>query len=185
MTKISEIATTETDIANVDYIEGERAAGTSVKIPTTLFTQFRGARARMTSDDTTQNITTETAVTFDAVDFDVGSFWSAGAPTKLTIPAGVTYVELTGQAVISLSTSDTICIVSIQHFNSSNVLQHVFGNRFVEHGSTGWTLQASTGPIDVATGDYFVLTVREETDNSVTIGGTGTTETFLALKVLE
>lgn len=36
MTKISGIGTTETDITDVDYVEGERGDGTSVKIPPDL-----------------------------------------------------------------------------------------------------------------------------------------------------
>lgn len=189
MTKISEIATTETDIANVDYIEGERGDGTSVKVPLAVvktLTAFRGARARMTADDTAQNVTGEPAISFDEAQFDTDSFWSAGSPTRLTIPAGlgIEYVELFGQVYLSSSTADTWAGVSITHLNSSDVVQRAIGNRFVEGGQTQRILNVATGPIAVNDGDYFLLKAREESDNSVTIEGNDTNETFMSIRVV-
>lgn len=148
--------------------------------------QLRGARARLNADKTAQNITTETAVAFDTTDFDTDSFWSAGSPTKLTMPTGkgITHVALTGQVYVTSSTGDTSFLGSINQYNSSNTLLRTFGQRFIETGLTLKSLNMSTGPITVSDGDYFVLTVREETDNSVTIEGNETIQTFLGLLVV-
>lgn len=147
--------------------------------------EFRGCRVRMTADDTAQNVTSETAVSFDSATFDTDSFWSAGTPSRITIPsATITYVELVGQVAISSSTGDTMLTVGIFHKNSGGVTQAVYGPRFVEMGGATRQLMVPTGPIAVSNGDYFELTVREETDNSVTIVGNATGHTFLALNVL-
>ncbi len=54
---------------------------------------FRGALVKRT---TAQAITTatETAVTWETATYDTDSIWSAGSPTRLTVPAGVTKVRL-------------------------------------------------------------------------------------------
>jgi hypothetical protein len=146
---------------------------------------FRGARVRMTADDTAQNATGTLTITFDQAQFDTDSFWSAGSPTRLTIPAGVTYVELTGQVYITLSNPDTAASAYITHFNSSSVAQRAVGFRFIEHGGAGNSaLVPTTGPIAVTAGDYFTLVILEESDNSITIEGDNVFETFLSLKVL-
>jgi hypothetical protein len=147
--------------------------------------EFRGAKAKMTADDTTQNVSGgDTAVSFDSAVFDTDSFWSAGAPTRLTIPATVTYVELVGQVSVASSTGDTGFYTGIFHRNSAGTLLRNFGPRLIETGGAAKQLQAVTGPVAVTAGDYFELTVREETDASVTIDGDGTGETYLAIKVI-
>lgn len=149
--------------------------------------QFRGARVRMTADDTTVNATgAGYVVPFDAALFDTDSFWSAGSPTRLTIPTGlgIDYVELTGQVLVTASGADTWFGVSIEHYNSSAVLQDIFGFRNLEGGSTGRCAMASSGPVAVADGDYFTLTIREESDTSITVEGDTTPRTFLAITVV-
>lgn len=148
--------------------------------------QFRGAKAKMTADDTAQNYTTAAAIpAFDAAPLDTDGFWSAGTPGRLTIPAGlgITVVALTGQVHASSTTASTWAVVSIQHLNSSNVVQATYSQLALDKGSTSVVLNVSTGPVVVADGDYFTLRYQEESDNSVTIEGDSTTETFLSLEV--
>lgn len=55
---------------------------------------FRGALLHLTSD---QSIGSSTAVPWDAADYDTDSFFDLGGnPTRLTVPAGVSHVVLTG-----------------------------------------------------------------------------------------
>lgn len=182
--------TAATTLSSSDVLEVQIGAN-SRKITATNLAKsltplgFRGAKAVMTSDDTTQNIQAgDTAIPFDSASFDTDSFWAGGAPTRLTIPAGIAYVELVGQVNITTSTADSTLKVGIYHYNSADVAQAIYGNRFVEMGGTARSLQAVTGPVAVSSGDYFTLTAKEETDNSVTIEGNGALKTFLALKVL-
>jgi len=149
--------------------------------------QFRGARVRMTSDDTAQNVTGSADISFDAAVFDTDSFWSAGSPTRLTIPAGkgFKYVVVTGQVNVSSTTADTWTAVAIRQFDSGGTVKNHVGQRNVEKGTTGIVLAVSTGPLLVADGDYFTLLVHEESDNSVTIeGDAAPINTFLALHVV-
>lgn len=176
-------ATTPTGAELVRIVQGGSSKKTTLAV---AGHQFRGARARMSSDDTTQNVTGTAAVSFDLADFDTDSFWSAGSPTRLTIPAskGIKYVELTGQVYTSSSTADTWLSVVIRHYNSGSVLQRSVGARWIEAGNTNRVLFTTSGPLSVADGDYFDLAVQEESDTSVTIEGDQTIETFLALHVI-
>ena len=177
-------ATTPTGAELVRIVQGGSSKKTTLAV---AGHQFRGARVRMTTDDTTQNVTAGAAISFDSAEFDTDSFWAAGTPTRLTIPAGlgITHVEATGQANVSAGTADTWRSLSIQHWNSVDAAQHTVGQRQVEGGATGGALSVSTGPLEVADGDYFVLLLQEESDNSITIeGDSGSVHTFLALKVL-
>lgn len=173
------------NLTGAELIRGVQSGG-MVKIRAdALGHQFRGARVRMTSDDTAQNVTSLTAISFDVADFDTDSFWSAGSPTRLTIPAGlgIDYVELVGQVNVSSSTADTFFQVLVTHFNSSNTNLRSFGNSLVEMGNATRQLQATSGPINVSDGDYFQLRIREETDTSVTIEG-DSESTYLTIKVI-
>lgn len=175
-------ATTPTGAELVRIVQSATSKKTTVAV---LSHHFRGARARMNADDTAQNVTaSDVAITFDVADFDTDSFWSAGSPTRLTIPSGVSYVMLSGQALVSSSTGDTFYSVSIQHRNSANTLLRYYGQRFMEGGNTSRMCNVSSGAIAVSSGDYFTLNVREESDNSVTIEGDDSAQTFLALTVL-
>jgi len=149
--------------------------------------QFRGAKAKMTSDDTAQNATSSgVVISFDAASFDTDSFWSAGSPTRLTIPAskGITHVELTGQVHVTSSTGDSQFSVVIIQWSSADAVKEAWNQRFVEMGGATKALSIGTGPVAVEDGDYFTLTVIEETDNSVTIEGDSSITTFLALHVI-
>jgi hypothetical protein len=148
---------------------------------------FRGASVHMTSDDTAQNITGGINITFDAAAFDTDGFWSAGAPTRLTIPPGqgIDYVEVFGQIMLSSSTISTWKNIAINHFNSANVMQSSRGLKNADFGSGSAMIPVATGPIAVNDSDYFVLAATEESDASITIQGNGTVNyTFMALRVI-
>lgn len=148
--------------------------------------QFRGAKVRVTSDDTAQDGTGTPDVSFDAALFDTDGFWSAGAPTRLTIPAGkgITHVALTGQINVSSSTADTTLSVGILQRNSGGTVQSYARQMFIEMGGSTRALNVHTGPLPVSDGDYFTLNWTQETDNSVTIEGDSSIWTFLALHVI-
>lgn len=148
-----------------------------------LVPKIRGVRAKLTADKTTQNITTETAIAFDGVDFDSDSSWSAGAPTKILIPAGVNFFEAVGQVFVTSSTGDTFFTVSINQYNSSDVAQRVFGSGLMEMGGTSKRVQATTGitPISAA-GDYLTLSARDESDTSITIEGDNPNQTYISVR---
>lgn len=180
----------ETAATALDGTELVRIVQSSSSKKTTaavLAKQYRGARAQMTADDTAQNVTTEGDISFDqATGPDAASLWSAGTPARLTVAAGlgITHVKLVGQAYITSSTGDTSTVLRIRHRNSSGTDLGFYGFFFVEFGTTGHSLNCSTGVLAVDDGDYFTLSVREETDTSVTIEGNDNMKTFLDLEIV-
>jgi hypothetical protein len=182
----------ETAASTLDGTELVRIVqtGNSRKVTATklgvLGKSFRGVVARLTSDDTTVNATAQTTLSFDSAPIDTDSFWSAGAPTKLTIPSGlgIAYVSLVGQINVSASTADTWCGLLLEQYNSSDVAQRAFANLNVEFGAATNRIQVVTGPVAVTAGDYFLLKFQTESDTSITIEGDSTIWSSLALHVI-
>ena len=174
-------ATTPTGAELGKIVQGGNSRKTTLAV---LGHQFRGARARKTSDQTTVNTTAGTTISFDAAQFDTDSFWSAGAPTRLTIPAsaGFKYVEVFASIRINLANADTFRSLTLQHLNSGAVAQGNWGSS-AEIGTTTHYLTVSSGPVVVADGDYFHMIHTEESDTSVTIVGS-LNQTSLSLTVV-
>lgn len=132
---------------------------------------FRGARVKKASDQTGADYTTSTALSFDTEVFDVGGWFDGGAPTRLTVPSGVNYVEVFGYVGVALGTADTFRSLSIRQDGSTVVV----GNELIEGGSGSFRLSVASGPIAVTGGTtYFELLLRQETDNSITVEATNT-----------
>lgn len=105
---------------------------------------YRGARVRRTSNlSITAN--TVTVVTWQAADRDTDSIWSAGAPTRLTVPTGVTKVRLSAQLRYAASASVFVLIGK----NGDTP------NGAVRVNATGTGLFGATDVLDVVAGDYF------------------------------
>jgi hypothetical protein len=64
-------------------------------IVATEFAAFRGALVQLTADEAVA-ASTDAAIPWDAIVYDTDAFWSAGNPTRLTVPAGVSKVRLKG-----------------------------------------------------------------------------------------
>jgi hypothetical protein len=175
-------ATTPTGTELARIVQGGNNRKTTLAV---IGHQFRGARARKTSDDVSADYSTETALDMDVADFDTDSFWSAGTPSRLTIPAGagIIYVELTGQVISSASAAGAASWTSITQYSSADAVKRTIGQRVITKDGLTMTLAVSTGPLAVDDGDYFQLRYRDE-DTSVVIEGDQTVETFIALTVL-
>lgn len=112
---------------------------------------WRGARVRRTSDlSVTTGVTTNVA--WQTATIDTDSIWSGGAPTRLTVPAGVTKVRLfAGVRFASGSTG------------SRQVIMFMNGATFQGRGalhvpavtSQPVEINVASGAITVVAGDYF------------------------------
>lgn len=114
-----------------------------------------------------QTLTTGVAadISFDTEDDDPGGFWTAGTPTRLTVPtAGVV---------------DVSCYVSFAPNNiGRRTLLIVRNALLIESGQTiptgvatdGSRLSANTGPIRVAAADFFTFSVLQVSGGNLTIG---------------
>ena len=177
--------TAATALSGAELVRIVQSASSKKTTAAVLGHQFRGARVRKTSDDASADYTTETPMDFDVADFDTDTFWSAGTPSRLTIPAGlgITYVDLTGQVISSASAAGAASWTSITQYTSADVVKKTVGQRVVPKDGATMTLAVSTGPLSVDDGDYFQLRYRDE-DTTVIIEGDQTIETFMALRVV-
>jgi hypothetical protein len=147
---------------------------------------FRGALLRRTADATSLSFPWIAA--WQAAVYDTDAFWSAGAPTRLTVPAGVTGVRLHGS--IRLPDAASVGAINLQILrNGASVSASYPGTAMwaVRVGGTGFTDNAAffiTPVLSVSPGDYFELRVNR------TGLGTPTTvladaATFMAIEVIE
>lgn len=140
---------------------------------------WRGARAVRTA---TLSITSgaEANITWQSTDLDTDSIWSAGAPTRVTVPAGVTKVRVTGGvrwASSSVGTSRMAGIVK----NGATIPGNSFSGGAPSGTSAGHSLD--TGVIAVTAGDYFELRVFHNVGAALNV--VNDAATFLCLDIVE
>lgn len=116
---------------------------------------WKGARVRRTANQTISSATIS-SITWQVADINTNAFWSAGAPTRLTVPANVTKVRLRGGVRFNsaASPSGTRQIFMTKNgvtFNGRGAL-----NIPAEQNMTH-ELNVSSGVISVVVGDYFEL----------------------------
>lgn len=131
---------------------------------------FLGARLRRT---TTQSIPSATATTilWDAEDFDTSGFHdNATNNSRITIPAGVRYVNLTC-ALASAAAAETDYTVRIFK-NGNSTWPGIVAESFrTSNNVAGRGINVSTGPIAVVAGDYFEVQMMNFGAISVTVDG--------------
>lgn len=129
---------------------------------------IHGAMVKKSADQTTADYTTATALTFNAETYDNGGWHSTSADTsRLTVPTGVTYVEVGGCVNITSTTGDTWKQLEIRKNGSADYDGYI--GQSVEVGMTAVSINIQSGALQVTAGDYFELVLQEESDNSVTI----------------
>lgn len=148
------------------------AVGTSTtQVATTAFVMTARTRAclvKKAADLTAQNIVVGQVVTWDTEVYDNEAIHDTGSNTsRLTVPAGVTYVRVTGQIAISSSTPDTL--KDLQILKNGSIAFNGVPLLDGEIGASSLTLQATSGILPVVAGDYFEVKIFEESDTSVTI----------------
>ncbi|MCB1557229.1 MAG: hypothetical protein KDJ15_07960 [Alphaproteobacteria bacterium] len=94
--------------------------------------------------------------------FDTDSFWSAGNPTRLTIPAGVNKIRLSGSVYINSSTAQLRARV---YKNGGTIQQYIYGAYNVNMRN----IPIDTGILEVAEGDYFELSLYQSSGAAATV----------------
>ncbi len=118
---------------------------------------FRGAAARLTADESIANNTT-TAVPWDSTIEDVGGFWSALNPTRLTVPAGVTRIRVTGNVNWDVNGTGKR-IAWIDKNGGPFAGRPAVEQQAVSSAGSTTRQNLTSRPIAVIAGDYFELKV--------------------------
>ena len=160
------------------YVDAGGQAGTGA-------TPFSGARVTPAADELTVDVTTQTPITLDAEDYDIGGWHDNSVNnTRLTVPAGVTKVELNAQLSLLLADTNEWLFATITKngvvdwdgsANSLNELQ----TNLTPYGNLG------TGVVEVVEGDYFEFEIHIEADTSITINAERTSFSIKAVETTQ
>ena len=143
----------------------------------------------LSADAAVANSTSATTgiIPFDTVEIDTssGNILTNASTNRMTIPAGVTKVELEAgvSSYAGNSTDNTIIRIEIYHFNSSNVQQNSYIGVIRQTDETHWAdvVMSNTSVIEVQQGDYFH--VCQLSSGTRTIGSVK--QTYFQMKVVE
>lgn len=151
--------------------------------------QFRGARAVRTTNQTAANYTTSTPIPFESADVDTDGFWSAGTPSRLTIPDlsadgwVITHVGVSAACRVDLVTSDQFTQFAVIHASSAGTSKSIAGNMANILTTTTKFVSACMAMVPVVVGDFFTGNIQQQTDTSITVNGANG-QTHLSLVVL-
>jgi len=166
--------------ANGDVLQFDGAAwgATGVGIFNRALLPFRGALLRRSTNFSVATTGAYVPISWQSAVYDSDALWDAGQPTRLTVPAGVTKVRLTGN--IEWQTSPTSQLVEIR-MNGGGVIG---GGSFIVRGDSGYSNQMrniASAVLPVVAGDWFELTVFVSASGELR----GMERTWLALEVVE
>jgi hypothetical protein len=136
---------------------------------------FHGALAVKTA---TQAIaaSTNTPISYDAVGYDTKGFWSAAAPTRLTVPAGITRV------IVSANTRFTGGSANYQTWIVRNGVEvHGAPNASMASGFGTGHINMSSAVLSVSEGDWFEAIAFSSVARTIDSGP----RTWLAIAVIE
>lgn len=151
-----------------------------VRIGTTGARMSQSATVQLTADATISNAT-NTAVSWSSAVFDDGSIWSGGAPTRLTVPAGFTRARLVGN-VSWAAASGGVRFIGFRKNGSGGI---GLGREQISSPSASNSefQNYATGLIPCVATDYFELYVFQGSGGSVTLYGTGVTDTWASIEL--
>lgn len=123
------------------------------QLPTASPPVFLGARTELTTS-TTIPATTETAVVWDGTTVEEGGdWWTAGQPTRLTVPNGVAFVNITAGTYSDTAQASTADYVQRIKINGMAVTVNIIDDQI-------WgPPNITTGVIAVTPGDYIEYTI--------------------------
>lgn len=168
---------------NIEFFSG---ATTRFSISTGATPYPVGAMVSQITPQAIANDTT-TPITFGSAVYNNHAIWSAGSPTRLTVPAGVSYVKVYGSVRFAVVTSSGASFVLNIFKNGST--SYMGDPRTVQTGGTApqnYQMIVSSPPLNVTAGDYFELNAYQasggglNTDYSAQPNGT-----WFAMEILQ
>ena len=141
---------------------------TLTNLKTVLGIPHRGALVTLAVNETGADYTTPAAVPFDAEGYDTDTIHSNSVNnSRLTVPAGVSKVRLSGNVALTLTTSADFGNLIIRKGASVDYIGAA--SIAVELTSTFGQINIASPILAVTPGDYFELYLTMETDNSITV----------------
>lgn len=135
-------------------------------------TYFRGAMVGLSADQPNLNfVPYPTYVSFGVASYDTSGFWSAGQPTRLTIPQGVSLVKLAA-GICASNIADNFCDFAIHKNGVTSPSPGYPGIPFIRQRAMSGNfpdafLNITSGIIPVIPGDYFQVHFRFLADTLV------------------
>ena len=133
---------------------------------------FSGARLQFASNQINQNFEASTVLSWNRQVFDAGGWHTSALPSRLTVPAGVTHVVVSGGVDLSnIGTGADICF----DFNQNGIgLGIGYSVKNAAFANLEWKATSDTGVLEVSEGDYFEMSLEVGSDPDFTIDENGT-----------
>lgn len=135
------------------------------------FVGFRGALVSLSSNQSISN-STYTAIEWDNLAYDLGGWLDIGGtnPERLTVPSGVSYVQIQSNIVFDGSTASSPDLRAVGIWkNGSNAIGLPL---FIEDAgwyNSNYFLSITSGVITVTGGDYFEIRVRQDSGGALDV----------------
>jgi len=124
-----------------------------------------GSSALIVPTLTSVNPSSAIAIPFTSAEYDTGGYWSGSAPTRLTVPSGVTRVKVGGQvSAFNVSSTDIRIWIAKNGSATFNGIPYA-GTASVP----GPNLNVWSPLLTVTPGDYFELFFLTTGDSSVSV----------------
>lgn len=142
--------------------------------------KLRGVTLRRNSGQaTTSGVGMNVVWDATVMDTENGAMWSASNPTRITIPNGVTHVNIMAQVEFSTSGAPTLGMRHVTLMKNGGVF---VGRGFriapdvdPSYVNTEYVVAANSGLIPVSPGDYFEVQVLQNSGQSNNVRGTENT----------
>lgn len=143
---------------------------------------FRGAMVNLTANYNTAASATAYNVPWDNMIYDTNSFFDIANPTKLTVPAGVTYVRISC-GIIWAASATGYRTVTIRK-NATGFAGQPQTINTVDATVSQATSVTTSAPIAVSATDYFECRVTQTSGGALDVVGNITNPTWFAIEVV-
>lgn len=121
---------------------------------------------------TSQDYTTATNIPWDTAFVDDGGWWTASAPTRLSVPSGVSLVRVHLILYVSAVAANGSPYQTVVDIRKNGSTFHAMAVEDLRSGSDR-SFSVSTGIVDVVGGtDYFEARLQQSTDTAIDISET-------------
>jgi len=140
----------------------------------------RESLVELTANETIANAI-NTQIPWDAVVTDTSSIWSAGSPTRLTVPAGASRVKLSGSILFNFNATGVRTLQLLK--NGAAVKGGIYANNTNPDSIYAAPLKGTSAILTVSPGDYFELDVYQNSGGNLDI--IDNANTWFAMEIIE